>query len=85
LFQTPSLRDVALTAPYMHDGSLATLDEVVNFYDRGGVPNPQLDPALKPLKLTAAEKRDLVNFLHSLTGEHGGKPQPLRSQVAYGR
>ncbi|MCP5371759.1 MAG: methylamine utilization protein MauG [Hyphomicrobiales bacterium] len=67
-FKTPGLRDVALTAPYMHDGSLATLAAVVDFYDRGGIPNPNLDPVLQPLHLTAAEKADLVAFLRSLTG-----------------
>ncbi len=66
-YRTPSLRNVALTAPYMHDGSLRTLDQVVEFYDRGGDRNPLLDPAITPLKLTAAERDDLVAFLHSLT------------------
>ena len=84
LFQTPSLRDVALTAPYMHDGSLATLEEAVEFYNRGGVPNPQLDPAIRPLNLTAQEKRDLVRFMESLTGEHSGFAKPAQTQVAYG-
>jgi cytochrome c peroxidase len=62
-FRTPSLREVARTAPYMHDGSLKTLEEVVEHYDRGGVPNPQLDEEIFPLKLTAKEKRDLVAFV----------------------
>ncbi len=69
LFQTPSLRNVARTAPYMHDGSLATLEEVVEFHDRGGQPSPHRDPALRPLGLSAQEKRDLVAFLRALSGD----------------
>ena len=69
-FRTPSLRNVALTAPYMHDGSLKTLKEVVDFYIGGGSSNPQLDPLIKPLThLTREERSDLVEFLKSLTGE----------------
>ncbi len=68
-FKTPTLREVAKTAPYMHDGHLATLREVVDFYDRGGIPNPWLDPAIKPLNLTDQEKTDLVEFMESLNGE----------------
>lgn len=68
-YRTPSLRNVALTAPYMHDGSLATLEEVVEFYDRGGIDNPHKDPLLKPLGLGADEKKALVAFLKSLTGD----------------
>jgi cytochrome c peroxidase len=67
-FQTPSLRNVAGTAPYMHDGSMATLEQVIEFYDRGGNPNPRLDPLLKPLSLTVTEKRELAAFLRSLSG-----------------
>lgn len=67
-YKTPSLRNVALTAPYMHDGSLATLAEVVHYYNRGGQPNPGLDPRLRPLGLDQAEIADLVAFLESLTG-----------------
>ena len=52
-FKTPTLREVARTAPYMHDGSLATLDAVVNFYSDGGRRNPNLDPEIRPLRLTA--------------------------------
>jgi cytochrome c peroxidase len=66
-FRTPTLRNVALTAPYFHDGSAATLADVIEFYDRGGNPNRNLDPALRPLKLSVQEKRDLVRFLESLT------------------
>ncbi|WP_245969754.1 cytochrome-c peroxidase [Thiocapsa rosea] len=69
-FRTPSLRNVTLTAPYMHDGSLRTLAEVVDFYDRGGEPNPLQDPRLRPLGLTPEARSDLVAFLESLTGEY---------------
>jgi cytochrome c peroxidase len=68
-FKTPTLRDVARTAPYMHDGGLKTLDEVVEFYDKGGKPNKNLDEKIKPLKLTDGDKKDLVEFLKSLNGE----------------
>jgi cytochrome c peroxidase len=67
-FKTPTLRDVALTAPYMHDGSLATLEDVVQFYDQGGRANPNLDPDIRPLRLTAEDKRALGAFLRALTG-----------------
>lgn len=67
-FQTPSLRNVAETAPYMHDGSMETLEEVVDFFDRGGDPVPGRTIDLKPLGLTEPEKRDLIAFLRSLTG-----------------
>jgi cytochrome c peroxidase len=66
-FRTPSLRNVALTAPYMHDGSVATLAEVVAFFDRGGLPNSYLDARIKPLQLTAEERADLVAFLETLS------------------
>jgi cytochrome c peroxidase len=66
-FRTPSLRNVALTAPYMHDGSLATLGAVVEFYSRGGVVNPNLDRVMGPRALSLGEQSDLVAFLYSLT------------------
>jgi cytochrome c peroxidase len=69
-YRTPSLRNVALTAPYMHDGSLGSLQEVVAFYNGGGVPNPDLDPLMKPLELTPSAQDDLVAFLMSLTGDN---------------
>jgi cytochrome c peroxidase len=68
-FKTPTLREIARTAPYMHDGSMATLEQVIDYYDRGGNPNPALDPELRPLRLSAAEKQDLIAFLSSLNGE----------------
>ena len=66
-YRTPSLRNVALTAPYMHDGSIQSLEEVIDFYEVGGVPNPLIDPLLQPLELSDGEKEDLVAFLRSLT------------------
>jgi cytochrome c peroxidase len=67
-FKTPGLREVARTAPYMHDGSVATLEEVVAHYNRGGRPNPHLDRRLRPLGLGAGDLRDLVAFLRALSG-----------------
>lgn len=69
-YRTPSLRNVAITGPYMHDGSLATLEEVIAFYQRGGIDNPGKDGLLKPLALSAQEQRDLAAFLRSLTGDN---------------
>jgi cytochrome c peroxidase len=65
-FKTPTLRGLSLTAPYMHDGSIATLEDVVEFYNRGGGANPHRDPILAPLGLNAEERRDLVAFLKAL-------------------
>ena len=62
-FKTPTLREIARTAPYMHDGSLKTLEEVIKHYNRGGVPNPWLDEEIFPLKLTLREQADLRTFL----------------------
>ena len=67
-FKTPTLREITHTAPYMHDGSLATLEEVIAFYDRGGTPNPHLDPQIRPLHLTVEEKAALLAFLKALSG-----------------
>ncbi|MGI9223702.1 MAG: cytochrome-c peroxidase [Woeseiaceae bacterium] len=69
-YRTPTLRNVALTAPYMHDGSLPTLRAVLLFYNRGGVPNEVLDPLISPLGLSDAEIDDLLAFLKSLTGSN---------------
>lgn len=66
-FKTPTLRNIALTAPYLHDGSLQTLEEVVEYYDQGGEKNPFLDSAIFPLHFTDQEKQDLVAFLKALT------------------
>ena len=68
-FKTPTLRDIALTAPYFHDGSMQTLEEVVEFYNKGGIKNPSLSKEMVPLSLTVQEQADLVAFLRSLTGE----------------
>ncbi len=67
-YKTPSLRNVALTSPYMHNGSLATLREVVEFYNRGGVPNELLDQRIRRLDLSDEEMRRIVAFLESLSG-----------------
>jgi cytochrome c peroxidase len=68
-FKTPFLRDVLLTGPYMHDGSLETLWDVIEFFSKGGERNPFLDAEMKPLGLTASEVDDLVNFLGALTSD----------------
>lgn len=68
-FRTPSLRNVARTAPYMHDGSIMTLAEVIEFYNQGGGPVPGKSPLLRPLGLTADEKASLAAFLATLNGE----------------
>jgi cytochrome c peroxidase len=68
-FKTPTLREIARTAPYMHDGRFKTLPEVVEFYNAGGIKNPFLDNTIIPLELTDQEKGDLVAFLRSLNGE----------------
>jgi cytochrome c peroxidase len=67
-FKTPTLREVARTSPYMHDGSLATLEAVVDFYSDGGRPNPNIDPEIHPLHLVVDQKQALVAFLTSLSG-----------------
>jgi cytochrome c peroxidase len=68
-FKTPTVRNVALSAPYMHDGSQQTLEEVVEWYDKGGHPNPHLSDKIKKLNLTKEEKADLVAYMKALTGE----------------
>jgi cytochrome c peroxidase len=71
LFKTPTLRNVALSAPYMHDGRFETLHEVVEHYNSGGHPSPTLDPLIKfpeeGLGLSPQDVDDLVNFLESLS------------------
>jgi cytochrome c peroxidase len=69
-YKTPTLRNIALTAPYMHDGSLPTLESVVEFYNNGGEENPYKDARLVPLGLTDIEKKDLIAFLKALTGSN---------------
>ena len=68
-FKTPTLRNIAQTAPYMHDGKQKTLKDVVDFYVGGGNSNPYLDKEIKELKLTGDERADLVAFLEALTGD----------------
>jgi cytochrome c peroxidase len=71
-YRTPSLRNIGLTAPYMHDGSLGTLEKVVQFYRQGGRPNENLDALIRPLPLNDQEAAALVAFLKSLTGSNAG-------------
>ena len=86
-FKTPTLRDVATHPPYMHDGSLKTLEEVVRYYDRGATPNAGLHKNIKPLHLSDGEADDLVVFLKTLTGEERpalGRPamhRPSRTHI----
>ncbi|MGH9428739.1 MAG: cytochrome-c peroxidase, partial [Terriglobia bacterium] len=68
-FKTPTLRDVELTSPYMHNGSLKTLIDVVRFYNKGGEANSHLDPEMKPLNLSEKEMNDLVEFMRALTSD----------------
>jgi cytochrome c peroxidase len=75
-FKTPTLREIARTAPYMHDGSIASLEAVIDFYDRGGFSNPYLDRELQPLGLSGDDKQALIAFLGMLSGrvrEGGGQ------------
>lgn len=72
-FKTPSLRGVALSAPYMHNGSMKDLEEVIQHYNRGGKQNPYLSPKIKPLELTKEEIGHLVAFLKELTGRPAWK------------
>ncbi len=69
-YLTPSLRNVALTAPYMHDGSIPDLGSVLRFYNDGGLAHPDLDPLLRPLGLDPSQLSDLENFLRALTGDN---------------
>ena len=68
-FKTPTLRSVALRAPYMHDGSIATLSGVVRHYEKGGIDRPSRSPLLVPVQLSETERRDLVAFMDTLTGK----------------
>ena len=69
-FRTPGLRNVELTGPYMHDGSMASLEEVVGFYNQGGVPHANQDVRIRPLNLTDEQMAQLVAFLKTLTGDN---------------
>jgi cytochrome c peroxidase len=68
-FKTPTLRDVAKRAPYMHNGSIATLEGVIELYDRGGIDRPSRSPSIEPLSLTGTEKKALIEFLQTLTAD----------------
>lgn len=68
-FKTSMLRDIELTAPYMHNGSEATLLDVMKFYNKGGEPNPNLDGGMRPLKLTDAQMEDLVELMKTFTSD----------------
>ena len=70
LFKTPTLRNISLTAPYMHNGIFSTLDDVIEFYDEGGFKNELLSPMIKKLDLTQEEKNNLKIFLKSLVGDN---------------
>jgi cytochrome c peroxidase len=76
VFKIPTLREIEHTAPYMHDGSLKTLEEVVDYYDKGGQPNKNLDANIRKLNLTDQDKKDLVAFLKALSGEGWQQIQP---------
>jgi len=76
-FKTPSLRDVARRAPYMHDGSVATLEDVIDLYDRGGIDRPSRSELIKPLHLSADEKAELIAFLQTLTSDPASYPTPV--------
>jgi len=80
-FVTPSLRDVARTAPYMHDGSIKTLKGVVDFYAGGGNSNPYLDKQIKKIELSAQDRQDLVAFLESLSGDYPANIGPPTNKV----
>jgi cytochrome c peroxidase len=80
-FKTTHLRNVAKTAPYMHDGSEKTLADVIEFYDRGGNPNPWIDGGMRPLGLTAAEKADLVALLETFTSDDLARFAKLAGQA----
>ena len=76
-FKTPTLRDVARRAPYMHDGSVATLEAVIALYDRGGIERPSRSNKIAPLGLNDKEKSDLVAFLRTLNGAPEQVPVPV--------
>jgi len=76
-FKTPGLREITQRSPYMHDGSIATLEAVVAYYDGGGVERPSRSDLIKPLGLTAQDKSDLVAFLRSLTSKLDPTAMPV--------
>ena len=68
-FKTPGLRDIARRYPYMHDGSLPSLEAVLAHYDGGFMARPSLDDQMRPLRLSSAERSDLIEFLGSLSSD----------------
>jgi cytochrome c peroxidase len=79
-FRTPTLRNVELTAPYFHDGSAATLKDVLTFYSKGGIDNPGRDWELQSIELTEQELSDLIEFLKALTSDEFRRVRKERSQ-----
>jgi cytochrome c peroxidase len=75
-FKTPTLRDVTRRAPYMHDGSVKTLEAAIDLYDRGGIERPSRSELIAPLRLSKTEKADLIAFLHTLNGAPEPAPVP---------
>ena len=80
-FMTPSLRELAYTAPYMHNGMIATLEEVVEFYNAGGGADSNKDAAMKPLNMNDQEKKDLVAFLNALSGDKLTGPEHVWTEA----
>ena len=74
-FKTPSLRDLRLSGPYMHDGSMKSMDEVIEHYEKGGKSRPSLSPEMKRIKLSKQEREDLLAYLGTLRGP------PLQSEI----
>jgi cytochrome c peroxidase len=81
-FKTPQLRNIGLTAPYMHDGSEPTLEKVIELYDRGGNQNPFIDGGMRPLNLTAREKADLVELMKTFTSDDLSRFDDLKKEMA---
>jgi cytochrome c peroxidase len=79
MFRAPTLRNIALTAPYMHDGRFQTLEEVIDHYNSGGFPAANKNPFVRSLKLTSGQKKDLIAFLHTLTDSSFIQNQAFRS------
>jgi cytochrome c peroxidase len=79
-FKTPTLRNVARRAPYMHNGSVATLEGVLEIYDKGGIDRPSRSPSIRPLSLTASEKSDLIAFLQTLSASAPAATVPVVSR-----
>ncbi|MBL0111383.1 MAG: hypothetical protein IPP42_11180 [Saprospiraceae bacterium] len=79
MFRAPSLRNIVLTAPYMHDGRFKTLEEVIDHYDSGGFLAENKNPFIRKLKLTPGQKQDIIAFLHTLTDSSFVQNPDLRS------